>query len=138
MAERLIDQIGGEAVLRALVERFYDIVEESAAGARIARLHQRGHGLAHARIEQFNFLSGFLGGRRYYAEKHGHMDVKSMHAHVPVTAEDAENWLKCMDQALTDIALQGPHAERLRQVFRRVALLLVNDLGEWGEARVSS
>ncbi|MFW8633506.1 group II truncated hemoglobin [Cribrihabitans pelagius] len=138
MAERLIEQIGGEAVLYALVERFYDIVEESDTGARIAQLHKRGHGLDHARIEQFNFLSGFLGGRRYYEEKHGHMDVKRMHAHVPVTEEDAENWLKCMDQALGDLSLEGPHVERLRQVFRRVALLLVNDLGEWGEARAPS
>ncbi len=134
MAERLIDQIGGEQVLRALVARFYDVIEEHPRGARIVQLHKRGHGMAHARAEQFNFLSGFMGGRRYYDEKHGHMDVKLMHAHVPVSAEDAENWLLCMDQALDDLGLEGVAVERLRMTLRRVALMLINDLGDWGEA----
>jgi hemoglobin len=135
MVEKLIDQIGGEEVLRRLVERFYDIVEEAPEGAQIVKLHKRGHGMDHARIEQFNFLSGFMGGRKYYQEKHGHMDVKLMHEHVPVTTEDAENWLACMDRALSDLELAGPAVERLRLVFRRVALMLVNDLGEWGEKK---
>lgn len=138
MTPRLIEQIGGEEVVRTLVERFYDIVEESPEGAQIVKLHKRGHGMSHARAEQFNFLSGFMGGRQYYKEKHGHADVKFMHEHVPITEEDAENWLKCMDQALTDLDLSGPAIERLRSVFRRVALMLVNDLDEWGEKRTSA
>ncbi|WP_027256630.1 group II truncated hemoglobin [Leisingera aquimarina] len=138
MVQKLIEQIGGEEALRALVERFYDIVEETETGAQIVKLHKRGHGMDHARIEQFNFLAGFMGGRRYYEEKYGHMDVKLMHAHVPITEEDAENWLKCMDQALAELSLEGPHVERLRQVFRRVALMLVNDLAEWGEKRATA
>jgi len=89
--------------------------------------------MGHARIEQFNFLSGFMGGRNYYLEKYGHMDVKMMHEHVPITQQDAENWLSCMDQALAELQLTGVHIERLRRVFRRVALLLVNNLADWGE-----
>jgi hemoglobin len=77
-----------------------------------------------------------MGGRKYYQEKHGHMDVKLMHEHVPITTEDAENWLTCMDRALEDLNLTGPGVERLRAVFRRVALMLVNDLAEWGEKRL--
>jgi len=133
MVEKLIDQIGGETVLRALVERFYDIVEGTETGAQIVKLHNRGHGMSHARIEQFNFLSGFMGGRNYYLEKYGHMDVKVMHEHVPITQQDAENWLSCMDQALAELQLSGAHIERLRRVFRRVALLLINSSAERGE-----
>lgn len=29
-------------------------------------------------------MSGFLGGRQYYLEKHRHMNVKEIHAHVPI------------------------------------------------------
>ncbi len=136
MVRKLIDEIGGEDVLRNLVEHFYDLVEENPEGSQIVKLHKRGHGMGHARVEQFNFLSGFMGGRKYYQEKHGHMDVKLMHEHVPITTEDAENWLTCMDQALVDLKLTGPGVERLRAVFRRVALMLVNDLAEWGEKRL--
>ncbi|PCJ04596.1 MAG: cyanoglobin [Rhodobacteraceae bacterium] len=138
MVEKLIDQIGGEAALRALVERFYDIVEETDTGAQIVKLHKRGHGMGHARTEQFNFLSGFMGGRNYYLEKHGHMDVKVMHEHVPITQQDAENWLECMDQALAELQLTGVHIERLQRVFRRVALLLVNNLEDWGEKQATA
>ncbi len=128
----ILDQLGGEAALRALVNRFYDLVETDPRGAAILKLHFRGHGLAHVREEQFNFLSGFLGGRRYFLEKHGHMDVKLMHAHVPIREKDAEDWLDLMDQAIADEGHSGPHAERMRATFRRVAHMLVNDLGEWG------
>ncbi|MBT9244051.1 group II truncated hemoglobin [Gemmobacter fulvus] len=121
-----LDHLGGEEALRRLVNRFYDLVETDAQGAQIMRLHFRGHGLAHVREEQVNFLSGFLGGRRYYEEKHGTMDVRLMHNHVPIRAEDAEDWLALMDRALVDCGHSGPHVERIRAAFRRVAMILVN------------
>ncbi|MCV2872502.1 group II truncated hemoglobin [Defluviimonas sp. WL0050] len=132
MAQAMIDYIGGEDALRKLVEDFYDIVEYSDDGVRLRTLHIRGHGLDHARVEQFNFLSGFLGGRRYYEEKHGHMDVRLMHAHVPISIDTAEDWLKCMDQALADNGLKGPEIDRLRAILRRICMMLVNDLTDWG------
>jgi hemoglobin len=131
-AASLLEQIGGEPALRRLVERFYDLVEKDPRGSALLKLHFRGHGVPHSREEQFNFLSGFLGGRRYYLEKHGHMDVRLMHAHVPVSAEVAEDWLALMDRAIDDTQLSGPPAERMRTAFRRVALMLINDLEEWG------
>ncbi|WP_419904430.1 group II truncated hemoglobin [Kiloniella sp.] len=135
MPKRMIDHIGGEEPLHKLVEVFYDLIETLPEGEKLRKLHLRGHGLDHARVEQFNFLSGFLGGRRYYEEKHGHMDVKLMHAHVPISQQDAENWLTCMDQALIQLKLSGPEVEKLRGIFRRISMLLVNDLTEWGLPR---
>lgn len=132
MKQTMIEVVGGEDRLRKLVNDFYDLIETMPEGENIRKLHARGHGLDHVREEQFNFLSGFLGGRRYYQEKWGHMDVKLMHAHVPISEEDAENWLTCMDAALEQNGLCGPKIDQLRGTLRRVALLLVNDLGEWG------
>ncbi len=126
MADLMIDAIGGEPGLRQLVEEFYDLVEVLPEGENLRKLHLRGHGLEHVRAEQFNFLSGFLGGRRYYQEKHGHMDVRLMHAHVPITLQDAEDWLTCMDRALLNNALTGPEIDRLRSILRRICLMLVN------------
>lgn len=126
MAETVLDQLGGEPALRALVNRFYDLVETDPRGENLMRLHFRGHGLAHVREAQFDFLSGFLGGRRYYEEKHGSMEVRLMHAHVPIARQDAEDWLALMDAAIVDTGQQGPHVEKIRAAFRRVALILVN------------
>ena len=130
-----LDELGGEDALRALVERFYDLVETDPRGENLKLLHLRGHGVAHSRLEQFDFLSGFLGGPRYYAERHGHMDVRQIHAHVPISQEVAETWLELMEQALSDLGHEGDHVERMRQTFRRIALMLVNDLGDWGMSR---
>lgn len=127
----VLDDIGGETRLRDLVEHFYDLIETLPEGSNIRRLHSRHHGLAHTRVEQFNFLSGFMGGRSYYKEIHGHMDVRQIHAHIPVRVEDAENWLAVMDMALKDEGHEGPHIDKLRSVFRRVAMLLVNDIPDW-------
>ena len=121
-----LDHLGGEEALRRLVNRFYDLVETDAQGAQIMRLHFRGHGLAHVREEQVNFLSGFLGGRRYYEEKHGKAEVRLMHAHVPIRLKDAEDWLALMDRAIADTGHTGPAVERMRTAFRRVAMVLVN------------
>ncbi len=132
MSKRMIDHIGGETRLRRLVEDFYDLVETLPEGETMRRLHLRGHGLDHVRVEQFNFMSGFLGGRRYYEEKHGHMNLRQMHAHIPISEQDAEDWLTCMDHALAKNGLDGPEIDKLRAILRRICMMLVNDLADWG------
>jgi hemoglobin len=118
--------LGGEDALGVLVNAFYDLIETDARGENLRRLHFRGHGIPHARIEQVNFLSGFLGGRRYYEEKHRHMNVREIHAHVPITLIDAENWLDLMELALKNCGHGADIRTRLMTSFRRVAHILVN------------
>jgi hemoglobin len=119
-----MDQLGGEEKVRELVNRFYDLIETTPEGANIHRLHLKNHGMARAREEQFNFLCGFFAGRRHYEEKHGHMSVRMIHQHVPITQEDAHNWLACMKQAISDCGITGPLAEKLQKNFTNVALML--------------
>ena len=122
----VLEDIGGEPKVRALVKRFYDIIETAPEGASILNLHFQGHGLAHVRLEQFDFLCGFFGGRRYYAERHGHMNLRELHAHVPIRMQDAEDWLSCMARALDDTGVQGPARARIEAAFDRAARMLVN------------
>lgn len=139
-----LDQIGGESQLRDLVERFYDRMETDPAVHALHRLHFRGHGLNHTRQAQFEFLCGFLGGRAYYKERFGHMNLREIHAHVPIREADAELWLETFDAALQDCAMKGPAVERLQASLRRAALSLVNDVPDWrleapaGQAPASS
>lgn len=122
----VIDRIGGEDTVRALVGRFYDLIETLPQGAQILHLHLRGHGLAQVRGEQFAFLCGFFGGRRYYAEAHGQMNLREIHAHVPIRPEDAENWLACMDLALIDTGVAEPLRGQIFTTLARAARMLVN------------
>lgn len=123
----VLDQIGGEDALRDLVKHFYDLVETLPETHQLRVLHQDGHGFSHTRVQQFDFLSGFMGGRPYFMKTHRHMNVKEIHAHVPINSQDAEVWLQTMSRALDDLGHTGAHIERLRTSFRRVAMILVND-----------
>ncbi len=125
-SKAIIEQIGGEKAVKKLVEVFYDFIETHPAGRDILKLHQDGHGLRHARLEQFDFMCGFLGGNRYYFEKHKHMNVKQIHEHVEIRQKDADNWLLCMDMAMEKCEVSHDLAEKLRQTFAKVAKILIN------------
>lgn len=127
----VFDDMGGADRLHDLVNRFYDLIETLPEGSNLRRLHARGHGIAHARREQVDFMTGFLGGRQIYRERHGHMDVRQLHAHVPIRQADAENWLACMARALEGEGHTGPHIDKLNTVLTRVAHMLINDVGDW-------
>lgn len=124
--ETIFDRIGGEPKVMELVTQFYDLIESLPQGAEIVNMHRKGHGLAHVRPAQFDFLCGFFGGRRYYAEQHGHMNLREIHAHVEIRRIDAENWLEVMDMALTDTQVAEPMKSQIMATFRRAALMLVN------------
>ena len=122
----VIDRMGGEAVLRALVDRFYDLIETAPAGRHILHLHFRGHGIAHVRAAQFEFLCGFLGGRRDYMQRPGALNLKDQHGHVPIRPEDAADWLACMAQALRDTGVPEPVRAQVFAAFQRAAHALIN------------
>ncbi len=120
------DLIGGEAGVRRLVEVFYDIVEKEPEGEALNILHLRGMGVAHSRIEQFHFLSGFLGGPRLYVEKHGHSNVRTMHEHVEIGPQARDAWLKCMDIAIDRCGIAPDVKAGMMGHFTRVAVALRN------------
>ena len=124
--QALYDLIGGENGVKNLVQVFYDIVETNPEGHKLHLLHLRGNGVAHSRIEQFNFLSGFLGGPKLYVEKHGHSNVRTMHEHVEVTAEAKDIWLNCMSLAIDAIGMEASTKAKLMNNFTVVAERLVN------------
>lgn len=124
--EPMIERIGGEGQVHLLVNHFYDLIETLPQGKTIMEMHQKGHGLSHVRPEQFNFLCGFFGGRRYYHELHGHMNLREIHAHVEIRKQDAEDWLAVMDRAMVETNVAETERAEIMATFRRAALMLVN------------
>jgi hemoglobin len=124
--EPMIDRIGGEPQVKQLVDRFYDLVETVPEARAILNMHLQGHGLAHVRPQQFDFLSGFFGGRRYYHERHGHMNLREIHAHLDIRRGDAEDWLAVMARAMAETGIPAPEQAEIMATFRRAALMLVN------------
>jgi hemoglobin len=114
-------RIGGEAGVHRLVNAFYDVVENDPVGAPLMIMHNRGHGIAHAREAQFEFLSGFLGGPQLYAEHHGHSNVHKMHEHLAIGIAERDAWIACMEKALHALAAEPGIRKLLMQHFSRVA-----------------
>jgi hemoglobin len=124
--QSLYTLVGGETGLRNLVETFYDIIEFEPEGTDLKMLHLRGMGVGHSRIEQFNFLSDFLGGPKLYAEKHGHSNVRQMHVHIEIGKKVHDDWLNCMSIAIDRVGLDKEVGQRLMKHFRAVAAGLQN------------
>jgi hemoglobin len=113
--------IGDEDGLRDLVETFYDIIEQDEDAHELHLLHLRGHGVAHSREEQFNYLSGFFGGPSRYVQKHGHSRLKEIHEHIHIGPAMRDLWLKCMERAIDQLGIDGKMKESLMLHFTRAA-----------------
>ncbi|HEX2590377.1 MAG TPA: group II truncated hemoglobin [Rhizomicrobium sp.] len=92
------DAMGGEAGVRALVDRFYDLMERDASYSELRAMHAED--LAPMRERLFQFFSGWFGGPRLYSNC-------VMSAHAPLAIGERENaqWLACMNRALEDTAV---------------------------------
>jgi hemoglobin len=94
------DRVGGEAPVRALVERFYDAMDEHEPA--LARLHPLEDGkVSRVSRDRFAlFLIGWLGGPQDYMRLHGHPRLRMRHGHVPVSTAMRDAWMRSMRVAL--------------------------------------
>ena len=104
--------IGGEAPVRALVDRFYDLMDLEPGYQALRAAH--GSTLDEARQKLFWFLCGWLGGPDYYVERFGHPRLRMRHMPFAIGILERDQWVACMDQAMVETAV--PEALRLRLV----------------------
>jgi len=132
MSERPIDlatpyeQLGGEAPVRALVERFYDAMELHEP--ELAALHPMEDGkVSRASRDRFAlFLIGWLGGPQDYVRLHGHPRLRMRHAHVPVNVAMRDAWLRSMQRALEHPTVAADARAFLTAKFADLANFLRN------------
>ena len=94
------EALGGDAVVRTLVDRFYDNMVTLPEAAGIRRLHPPD--LTDSRDKLYWFLSGWLGGPQLYVERKGHPRLRARHLPFPIDTSEAEQWMLCMRRALAD------------------------------------
>lgn len=115
--------IGGSAVVEAIVDRFYRLMDKDPAYADVRRLHAKDLGPVREGLAQF--LDGWLGGPRDWFDKG--LCMRSMHVPMAISAEVARQWAEAMvraieDQPGLDQRIAVAMAERLAQL----ALSMVN------------
>jgi len=107
--------IGGEPGVRALVDRFYDLMEIEPAYAGIRALHAPS--LDAAREKLFLFLAGWLGGPPLYVDRYGHPRLRARHLPFAIGIRERDQWLACMRQALDDAGVEAALAAKLMEAF---------------------
>jgi hemoglobin len=122
-AERAEDtpyaRLGGDAALRALVDRFYDLMELEPSYRELRAVH--GNDLSNARDKLYWFLSGWLGGPNHYIERFGHPRLRARHLPFAIGTVERDQWIACMNQAMVEQGVDEDLRLRLVQALFQTA-----------------
>ena len=100
------EALGGEAGVRRLVKRFYEIMDELPEAYGIRKLHPED--LSGSEEKLFMYMSGYLGGPQLFVEKFGHPMLRARHMPFAIGKDEAEQWMMCMRMAMEEcVAPEG-------------------------------
>ncbi|KQR69201.1 globin domain-containing protein [Rhizobium sp. Leaf341] len=114
----LYDAIGGDATVRMLTRRFYEIMDSAPEAAACRAVHPPS--LAGSEAKLYDYLTGWLGGPPLYTDKHGHPMLRRRHFGASIGAEEVEGWLFCFNTALDETVV---HPELRRIILEPVTRL---------------
>jgi len=119
MRQTPYESLGGDAAVRGLVDRFYDLMDAEPGFAGIRKLHKAD--LSQAREKLYQFLSGWLGGPQLYAERFGHPALRARHLPFAIGEAERDMWLECMSRAMQDVGIDEGLRQGLRDAFFKTA-----------------
>ena len=120
-------RLGGEAGVRALVDRFYDLMDEDARFERLRGLHPVV--LDGSRDKLHWYLCGWLGGPSHYVERFGHPRLRARHLPFAIGTQERDQWLLCMAEAMAQRGIEGDFFDRLLGSFYKTADWMRNRQG---------
>jgi len=113
------ERLGGETVVRKMVDRFYDLMDAQPEYYGIRKLHPQD--ISGSRQKLFMFLSGWLGGPPLYVEAFGHPMLRARHLPFPIGIAERDQWLGCMQQAMQELDIEARLRKELFQAFTKTA-----------------
>ncbi len=108
-------RLEGEPGVRALVDRFYDLMDLEPAYAGIRALHPQA--LDGSRDKLHWFLCGWLGGPDLYVQRFGHPRLRARHLPYAIGLIERDQWMACMIQAMDERGIEPALAQRLAEAF---------------------
>ncbi len=96
----LYEAIGGEPTVRALTDRFYDLMDSLPEAAHCRAIHPPS--LDGSRAKLYDYLTGYLGGPQLYIEKYGHPRLRSRHFPAAIGPTERDEWLLCFRRAMEE------------------------------------
>ena len=113
------NRIGGAEKVRALVTRFYQLMDELPESYGIRLLHP--DNLRGSEDKLFKYLSGWMGGPALYVQEYGHPMLRRRHLPFPIGESERDQWLLCMDRALREEVENADLCQELSGAFAKVA-----------------
>ena len=108
-------QLGGEDGVRALVDRFYDLMDLEPQFAGIRVLHPAT--LDGSRDKLHWFLCGWLGGPNHYIDHFGHPMLRARHMPYAIGISERDQWMACMGLAMHERGVDEALATKLAEAF---------------------
>jgi hemoglobin len=117
-------RLGGASAVRALVDRFYALMDELPEAYTVRQLHPEC--LAGSADSLFKYLSGWFGGPSLYIQERGHPRLRRRHAPYAIGAVERDEWMLCMRQALAEQVTDPVLRAAVEQAFTGMAEHMVN------------
>lgn len=120
------ERVGGHAALRAITDRFYDLMDQDPAYTELREMHAADLGPMRESLPLF--LAGWAGGPRDWFEAHPGKCMMSMHAPFRIGHQTAEQWAEAMNRAIAETELADREiAEAMADVLGRMARGMARD-----------
>jgi hemoglobin len=113
------ERIGGAGSVRKLVRRFYQLMDELPEVQSIRKMHPSS--LQGSEDKLFKFLSGWMGGPQLFVEEYGHPMLRQRHMPFTISDNERDQWLLCMNRALSDTVQDKQLRDELSSSFAKVA-----------------
>lgn len=120
--DNLYDAVGGEAVFRQLVDRFY----EGVALDPVLRPLYPDEDLTGARDRLTLFLMQYWGGPTTYSDNRGHPRLRMRHAHWVIGERERDAWLGHMRSAVLSLEITDQARAAIWEHVERAAQTLIN------------
>ncbi|MEY4473980.1 MAG: hypothetical protein RL671_2284 [Pseudomonadota bacterium] len=120
------ERVGGHPAMRAITDRFYDLMDQDPAYADLRAIHAAD--LGEMRIQLPLFLAGWAGGPRDWFEANPGKCMMSAHGGIPITPDTAGQWAEAMTRAIAEVDLADREiADAMADVLSRMARGMVRD-----------
>ena len=118
------ERIGGAEKVRALVQRFYQIMDATPEMQDLRKMHAAS--LKGSEEKLFMFLSGWMNGPQLFMEKFGHPKLRQRHMPFAIGDKERDQWMQCMTQALNDVVEDEALRKELLAAIGKVADFMRN------------
>ena len=120
------DLIGGAPVIRRIVDRFYDLMDQDPAYAELRALHAPD--LGPMRHSLSGFLNAWAGGPRDWFEANPGKCMMSAHGSFRINSDTAVQWSEAMRRAIADSEVADREiADAMADVLDRMARGMARD-----------